>query len=159
MALLIWSLYKLLKVEIIIKIIKSRNKLLLYMYCPLIIFTGQIQMTYYHWYSSRLCAQESKSDKNSLGTSMMSRRSSSISIAICSISGGTLSWMGYGVGLLVSEYGAVSIDAQLLVVIGYKFFRPYWVIKVSCRESSSSLLESISGWGVSSKVRCLWAPW
>ena len=65
----------------------------------LIIFSGWIKILYYHWYSSTLWAQESKSDNNSLGTLMRPSRSSGISISICSGFRYISTWLGCGVGL------------------------------------------------------------
>ena len=85
------------------------------------VFTGQIKMSFYLWYSSTLCAKESKTEKSSLGTLMVSGRSPSILICICSIYAGSGVFFFFnglwGWGCWPRNIRQYLLDAQLFLSI------------------------------------------
>ena len=117
-------------------------------------------MSFYHWYSSTLCFQRSKSEKRSLGKLMMSGRS----IQYINIH---LFWL-WQYFYLIMLWGGVA---------GLGVWHSTWWMHSSCHllgtdsadhtgassspvgKSSSSSSESISGGGVLSKVNHWWTPW
>ena len=119
------------------------------------IFTDQIQMSCYHWYSRTLCAQESKSDNSFSGTSMRSGRSSGILISICSSSGGTSTWSDGGDG--VAGLGNWQINRCFWPLGTGSSDHNRWSRSAVGSYSSSS--ESTSVGGVSSNIRHCQIPW